>query len=186
MRTNHFTLITMAFLACSPALADDAQPVLSLMTDSHVVHVDQPPEVVWAHIKRMYHQGDRYRARGLELTPVTDDPSAYLGGYRGKAPAGSDAPNLEVHFSAVDDENMFLAMYMDGLLPKGIYISHDVDPAGDGSRYQVIIQGFMPVELPDGQPLTAEAVHQWMTARVADHNQGLQEIVNEEIVQALE
>jgi hypothetical protein len=183
---NRMAVTVLSLMALSATVqAETQEPVLALMSDSHVVEIDRPPADVWALIKRMYHAGERYRARGLDIIPITDDPAAFLGGYRGVPKEGSGAPELVVHFSAVDDDNMFLAMFMGGLLPRGLYITHDVSPCGDGSRYQVVIQGYMPVDLPDGQAPTVEAVNDWMTARVAAHNAGLQEIVAKEIVEAL-
>jgi len=179
-------LFIVALLFGSNALhSAEPDPLLALMTDSHVVELEQPPETVWAHVKRLYHAGDRYRARGLKIVPITDEPAAFLGGYRGVAEQNSDARELVVHFSAVDDDNMFLSMYMDSLLPRGLYITHDVSPSPNGSRYQVIIHGYMPVDLPEGVVPTSEKVNEWMTSYLTSHNEGLREIVDREITQAL-
>ena len=164
------------------------KPVQALLTDSFVVQIDHPPEVVWAHLKRLYVKGDRYRQRGLEVSPITNDPTAFLGGLHAvsKPDAAEGEIELRVRFSIIDDENKFMAMHMDGLLPRGIYISHDVSPVGEGSRYQVIIHAFMEVENNDNKPPTAESVREWMTARLAGHNQGLKATVMKEIVEALD
>lgn len=65
-----YTLITIlsfiGIFGLAQASELEAEAVLAPMTDRVVVEIAQPPEKVWAFIKRMYRDGDRYRQLGFE------------------------------------------------------------------------------------------------------------------------
>ena len=73
MKSRIATWLLAALLlpAAGPAIADDARPaapsaepvetVLAPFSDHHAMRVEKPADVVWAHIKRLYVDGERMR-----------------------------------------------------------------------------------------------------------------------------
>ena len=158
-----------------------AEPVAPLMTDDHSVYIDRPADQVWAHIKRLYVDGDRYAGYGNEIVDIGDDPSAFLGGYLA-IETPEDGERLErgvFRFSDLDEEKRFLAMSV--VTPdtsvRNLVVMHRVEEAGDGAEYSVIIQANLILD-DSGSALTQAEVAAEMKARTDAHHEGLQEIMN--------
>ena len=161
-----------------PSASDEVLSVSALMTDDHEVYIDRPADEVWAEIKRLYVEGDRYVSYGHQVVPLENDPKAFLGGYRAEPAPGQDGRAGVFRFSDIDDEKRFLAMSIDADGIENITVSHWVLPAGDGARYSVIINAFFPVEGTTDALPSQDKVRQKMTALLDDHHEGLSGIMD--------
>ncbi len=151
------------------------------MTDDHSVYIDRPADEVWAEIKRLYVDGDRYAGYGNEIVDIGDDPLAFRGGYKA-IETTAEGERLErgvFRFSDIDDEKRFLAMSIVTPDPtaRNLVVIHYVTEAGDGAEYSVIIQANMVMASETGDPMTQAEVAAAMGARTEAHNKGLREIM---------
>lgn len=171
--------------SCTMSSSQDGAPpapvapsvVRALMTDDHDVHIDRDPDLVWSEIKRLYVEGDRYRSYGNVVATLAGDARAYAGGYRAD-PADDEEGRAGVfRFSDIDDHRRFLAMSIDADGLADITVSHWVIPQGEGARYSVIINAFMPIESADGAVPTPATVADEMALILAEHHEGLVEIM---------
>jgi len=164
------------FLVTEPAMAEEAQTVHSFFTDELSVHMDVPPDVLWEEIKSMYVDADKFRRLGFAVEAV-EDPAAYLGGTKISRvdEATGEADIRTAHFSAIDDEKRFLALravYSSGI---SAFASYQVRPEGDGSNFQLIAHGQVPVTLPAGVVPTQASVRAAMAPVIAGHERALRE-----------
>jgi len=169
------------FLVTEPAMAEEAQTVRSFFTDELSVHMDVPPDVLWEEIKSMYVDADKFRRLGFTVEPVKD-PVAYLGGTRISLidETTGEADIRTAHFSAIDDKKRFLALravYNSGI---SAFASYQVRPEGEGSSFQLIAHGQVPVTLPAGVEPTQASVRAAMAPVIAEHERALREIWAEE------
>lgn len=183
--TGMTAALVMGAMSCAetPSATTSDEPIVqsvpALMTDDHQLYIDKPADLVWAEIKRRYVDGDRYAEYGNDIIQLTDDPKAFMGGYKAIAETedGEKITNGVFRFSDIDDENMFLAMSIDTPDVKNIVVSHHIRPSGDGAVYHGIIHAFFPVTGSDGAaPTVAESAEQ-MDALLTDHHGGLVEIM---------
>jgi hypothetical protein len=169
------------FLVTELAMAEEEQTVRSFFTDELSVHMDVPPDVLWEEIKSMYVDADKFRRLGFAVEAV-DDPVAYLGGTRISRidEATGEADIRTAHFSAIDDAKRFLALravYASGI---SAFASYQVRPEGEGSNFQLIAHGQVPVTLPAGVVPTQASVRAAMAPVIAEHQRALREIWAEE------
>jgi len=169
-------------LMADGTMAEESAPLRSFFTDEMTVHMDVPPDVLWAEIKSMYVEGNKFRRLGFDVVPVKDDPRAYLGGTRVSRvdPNSGDEDIRIAHFSTIDDEKRFLslrAVYSSGI---GAFASYQVRPEGDGSSFQLIAHGEVPVPLPADVEATQETVRKAMASVIAQHQRDLRAVWAEE------
>jgi len=111
-----------------------------------------------------------------------DDPVAYLGGTKisRTEDATGEADIRVAHFSAIDDNKRFLALravYSSGI---SAFASYQVRSEGQGSNFQLIAHGQVPVNLPAGMEPTQASVHAAMAPVIAEHERALREAWAEE------
>ena len=185
--TSFFALALLTSVALG---AGKNEPVFAHFTDHYTIEVDAPPETVWAHVKHLYVDGERSLQQGAaEVLPITDDISAYLGGLRViRRSEGGVISESRTTFSAIDDKTMFLSMHMSGTpsggaSPQkagGIYMTHDVRPAGRKSEWQVIIHTLLEVQFEAGEQPSAELVRKKMAELFTRHNRQVGEILEKQ------
>lgn len=179
----------------APALAEDApspapaETVLAPFSDHYTMRVEKPADVVWAHLKRLYVDGERMRQQGFSVSQVTDDPTAWLGAVRGVLASNTSRPQVTIMVSGVDEKARLLTLMIVLENPVPAYVIHQVTPDGpDASIYQTIIQTQWPVKKPDSGELTPEYIREKMQADVAFHNSEVAEIMKREkaVIEALD
>jgi hypothetical protein len=163
------------------AMAEGQQSVRAFFTDELSVYMDVPPEVLWEEIKSMYVDADKFRRLGFAVEAV-EDPVAYLGGTKISRidEATGEADIRTAHFSAIDDEKRFLALravYSSGI---SAFASYQVRADGEGSNFQLIAHGQVPVTLPAGVAPTQASVRAAMAPVIAGHERALREVWAEE------
>ena len=184
---------------CAPALGEDAPPAASAATpaetilapfsDHYAMRVEKPADVVWAHLKRLYVDGERMRQQGFSVSQVTDDPTAWLGAVRGVLPSNTNRPEVTIMVSGIDEKARLLTLMIVLENPVPAYVIHQVAPDGpDAAIYQTIIQTQWPVKKPDSGELTPEYIREKMQADVAFHNSEVAEIMKREkaVIEALD
>ena len=184
---------------CAPALGEDAPPAASAATpaetilapfsDHYAMRVEKPADVVWAHLKRLYVDGERMRQQGFSVSQVTDDPTAWLGAVRGVLPSNTNRPEVTIMVSGIDEKARLLTLMIVLENPVPAYVIHQVAPDGpDAAIYQTIIQTRWPVKKPENGELTAEYIREKMRADVAFHNSEVAEIMKREkaVIEALD
>jgi hypothetical protein len=192
-------LAAILLTASTPSLADDApsaanaskpvETVLAPFSDHYTIRVNKPADVVWAHIKGLYVNGERMRQQGFSVSRVTDDPAAWLGAVRGIRAANTERPEVTIMVSGIDEEARLLTLMIVLENPAPAYVIHQILPDGpDAAIYQTIIQTRWPVKKPEGGELTAEYIREKMRADVAFHNSEVAEIMKREkvVIEALD
>lgn len=186
-KTKSIQVIAIFLVAAAGAAA--AEPVKAVFSDTYTIRVDAPPEAIWAHIKHLYVDGERRRQAGMEVAPITDDPTAWMGGQRAyvRSESGEIMNESRTRFSIIDDEDMFLAMHISGeftgdasATTGGIYVTHDVRPVGDHGEWQVIMHTYLDVEIEEDETVSRGLVHDKMSAYLAQHRSEVAEILEAE------
>ncbi|USI76615.1 MULTISPECIES: hypothetical protein [unclassified Sphingopyxis] len=175
--------------AAAAPVAHDIETVLAPFADHYEMRVEKSADVVWQHLKRLYVDGERLRQQGFAVSPVTDDPTVWLGAVRGVREGDTSRPKVTIMVSGIDEEARLLTLMIVLENPVPAYVFHQVRPDGaDASIYQTIIQTRWPVKKPEGGELTPEYIRQKMQADVAFHNQEVAEIMQREkaIIEALD
>lgn len=163
--------------------------ILAPFSDHYSIRVEKPADVVWKHIKRLYVDGERMRQQGFSVSPVTADPTAWLGGVRGVRGNDTSRPEVTILVSGVDEKERLLTLMIKLENPVPVYVIHQVRPDGpNASVYQTIIQTRWPVKKPDGGALTADYIREKMKADVAFHNSEVAAIMKREkaVIEALD
>jgi len=198
-RIAPWLLAALLLPAAVPALADETpegtastEPVETLLapfSDHYAMRVEKPADVVWAHIKQLYVDGERMRQQGFVVTRLNEEPIAWLGATRGVHPDNTDRPEVTVMVSGIDEEARLLTLMIVLENPVPAYVTHQVRPDGpDASIYQTIIHTRWPVTKPDDGELTAAYIREKMEADVAHHNSEVAAIMQREkaIIEALD
>lgn len=175
-------------LAPQDATPAPAAPLLVPFTDHYQMTIAKPANIVWAHIKRLYVDGERARQQGYTVTPLTDDPTAYLGGTMARKPSEPNRPFVKIRVGAIDEQAMLLTLVIDLENPTPVYATHQVRPDGaNGSIYQTIVQTMMPVAAKPGEVLTAAMVADRMRPLVQGHQKEVAAILQREkvVIEAL-
>jgi hypothetical protein len=179
----------------APALAEDAPPpapaetVLAPFSDHYTMRVEKPADVVWAHLKRLYVDGERMRQQGFSVSQVTDDPTAWLGAVRGVLASNTSRPQVTIMVSGVDEKERLLTLMISLENPVPVFATHRVRPDGPNAAiYETIVQTRWPVKKPEGGALTPDYVRQKMKADVAFHNSEVAAIMTREkaVIEALD
>jgi hypothetical protein len=175
-------VLTIAVPALAqPAANSPTAPLLAPFTDHYTMRVERPARDVWAHLKTLYVAGERSRQQGYQVSPLTTDPAAWLGGTVAVAPTKSDRPKVTIRVSALDEEAMVMTLFIELENPVPVYVVHQVRPDGDKAAiYQTIIQTQWPVIAKPGETLTPASVKTIMGAVVEQHNQQVAEIMQKE------
>lgn len=178
--------LAIAAALAAPALAEQpangqSAPLLVPFTDHYTMRVERSARDVWAHLKILYVDGERSRQQGYQVTPLTNDPAAWLGGTVAVAPAKSERPKVTIRVSALDEEAMLMTLFIELENPVPVYVVHQVRPDGDkASIYQTIIQTQWPISAKPGETQTPASVKAAMTAVVKHHNEEVAEIMRKE------
>jgi len=162
-------------------MAEEQQTLRAFFTDEMTVFIDVPPDVLWKEIKSMYVDADKFRRLGFAVEAV-NEPTAWLGGTRVTRvdEASGEADIRTAHFSAIDDSKRFLALravYSSGI---SAFASYQVRAQGEGSSFQLIAHGQVPVSLPAGVAPTQDSVRAAMAPVIAEHERALRDIWAEE------
>ena len=193
-RTVHRRPVTTAVIAMvmgSACAVDDspatdplegAQTVAPLMVDDHSVYIDRPADRVWAEIRRLYVDGDRYAGYGNEIVDIGHDLTAYRGGYRA-IETTADGERIDrgvFRFSDIDEAKRFVAMSVETPDPtvRNLTVIHHVTEMGAGANYTVIISANLLLGGGGVAPATVEEVASEMKERTDAHNLGLRQIMN--------
>ncbi|MEE4348988.1 MAG: hypothetical protein V2J26_02060 [Pacificimonas sp.] len=174
-------------VASTPALAEtdgaaaDGYPVAINFVDNFTARFAVPPDFLWAELKRMYVDGNKYRDLGFAVELIEPSATSWLGGSVVTSTAGGVLDRREAHLTSLDDELQFMAIrvvYSDG---SAISVSYDVRPAGEGSLMQLIVHArqTVPVAAADGaagEPPSAADVRAAAEALSAYHYGQLEEV----------
>lgn len=186
---THWMFAAAALLTiAAPALAQPAAnsptaPLLAPFTDQYTMRVERPARDVWAHLKTLYVAGERARQQGYQVSPLTTDAAAWLGGTVAVAPTKSDRPKVTIRVSALDEEAMIMTLFIELENPVPVYVVHQVRPDGDKAAiYQTIVQTQWPVTAKPGETLTPASVKTTMTTVVREHNEQVAAIMQKEKV----
>jgi hypothetical protein len=178
--------LAIAAPLATPALAQPAAngqtaPLLVPFTDHYTMRVERPARDVWAHLKTLYVAGERSRQQGYQVSSLTTDPAAWLGGTVAVAPTKSDRPKVTIRVSALDEEAMVMTLFIELENPVPVYVVHQVRPDGDKAAiYQTIIQTQWPITAKPGETQTRDSVKAAMTAVVKQHNEEVAAIMQKE------
>jgi hypothetical protein len=172
-----------------PAAHPATEMILAPFSDHYSMRIAKPADVVWAHIKRLYVDGERMREQNFAVSRVTDDPAAWLGAVRGVKEGETTRPKVTIMVGGIDEEARLLTLMIVLENPVPVYVIHQVRPDGpDAAIYQTIIQTRWPVKKPEGGELTAVYIREKMQADVAFHNAEVAAIMQREkaIIEALD
>jgi hypothetical protein len=170
----------------TPALAEpagkgQAVPLLVPFSDHYTMRVERPARDVWSHLKMLYVAGERSRQQGYQVSPLTTDPKAWLGGTVAVAPTKSSRPKVTIRVSALDEDAMLMTLFIELENPVPIYVVHQVRADGDKAAiYETIIQTQWPVAVKPGEMPTPDSVKTAMTAVVKQHNAEVAAIMQKE------
>jgi hypothetical protein len=118
------------------------------MTIAHTEVMKVSPDRLWAEIKRMYVEGQKFSGQGYKVEPLTDAQS-WLGGTRvSRTLADGTLEERVARISALDDSRRFLALsvrYSEGMVVRA---SYEVRPHPAGSEFQLVAHVDQPFELP--------------------------------------
>lgn len=137
---------------------DTAAPLQIHFVDNFTQTFAVPSEFLWAELKRMYVDGNKYRDLGFSVEMIAPAPEAPLGGtvVVQQSDVG-EAARITALFSAIDDANRFLALraiYSTGIT---VHVSYDVRPAPDGSLVHLIVHAQQPLEVAGTHPTAEDA-----------------------------
>ena len=174
-------------LAAAPLAAatpvPSATPLLVPFTDHYSMRVERPAREVWEHVKSLYVAGERPRQQGYQVTPLTSDATAWLGGTVSVSPAKTDRPKVTMRVSALDDTAMLLTLQIELENPVAVYVVHQVRPDGaNAAIYQTIVQTQWPLAVKAGETPTPKSVAATMAAVVKHHNDEVVAIMQREKV----
>jgi hypothetical protein len=117
-----------------------------------------PLEFLWAELKRMYVDGNKYRDLGFTVEMIAPVPEAPLGGTVVVQHRGSgEADRITALFSAIDDASRFLALRATYSTGATVHASYAVRPAPSGSQVQLVVHALQPWEGADSHPTADDA-----------------------------
>jgi hypothetical protein len=152
--------IVLSLVALWPAANVSGQSTLVATRPTPVRFVDNftqqfavPPDFLWAELKRMYLEGNKYRALGFNFEKVLPTLDAPLGGTEVWRDDNGIVDRRTAYFTAIDDSRRFLALrviYSEGLSAQ---VSYEVRPApGGGSLVQLIVHAQQAMPATDKEP----------------------------------
>ena len=166
-RAGVFGLVAaLALVTPSVALADEGEAAAASAVPLHFVDnftqtFAVPPDFLWAELKRMYIEGNKYRDLGFAMEMIAPSPHSPFGGTIATRMEGAELDRREANFIRIDDKERFLALraaYNNGIVA---LVSYDVRPSGEsGSLMQLIVHARQPLSAAgqvDGQAARAEA-----------------------------
>ncbi|MCO5792578.1 MAG: hypothetical protein HEQ21_07145 [Blastomonas sp.] len=121
------------------------RPVQIHFVDNFTQTFAVPPEFLWAELKRMYIDGNKYRDLGFAIEVLPPTPEAPLGGTIVSQGDGKTIDRRTALFTAIDDTRRFLALrviYSTGIAAE---VSYDVREAPGGSLVQLIVHAQQPM-----------------------------------------
>lgn len=159
-------VVALALAQLGVARADEGEAPAEAAVPLHFVDnftqiFDVPPDFLWAELKRMYIEGNKYRDLGFAMEMIAPTSRSPLGGTVATRWEGAELDRREANFIRIDDKERFLALraaYNNGIVA---LVSYDVRPSGDsGSLMQLIVHARQPLSAAgqvDGQAARAEA-----------------------------
>lgn len=157
-------LLLAAHPLAAQAEADETaapQPVQIHFVDNFTQTFAVPPEFLWAELKRMYIDGNKYRDLGFAVELLPPTPEAPLGGTIVSQGHGDTIDRRTALFTTIDDTRRFLALrvvYSTGIAAE---VSYDVREAPGGSLVQLIVHAQQPMPAtatpPDAAAVRREA-----------------------------
>jgi hypothetical protein len=131
-------------------------------------------ETVWREIGALA-DGSKFARQGFEVEPITDDPRAYLGGYR-MVQRHADRIDERLCFVTERDETarrLSVCAYYVGSIAQGVVVQATYSAlAGEqGSVYQIDCHGTQDVEIPSGS--TTAGIAAMMAASTQAMNEAL-------------
>jgi hypothetical protein len=101
------------------------------------------PQRVWRDILETFLEGGQFVQQGYQMEPLTEDPAAFLGGYRIHL-KGADAAITDdriVHVTERDEHALRLSLFADYRLPPEmalvVHASYQAVPIHSGTRYEL-------------------------------------------------
>jgi len=171
----------LAVVAPSYAAEPAATALLVPFSDRYAMRVELPARKVWEHVKALYVSGERSRQQGYQVTPLTNDPIAWLGGTVAVAPEKTERPRVTIRVSAIDEQEMFLSLQIELENPVPVYVVHQVRPDGDHAAiYQTIILTQWPIPVEPGKTPTLATVAETAAMIVKHHNEQVAAIMQRE------
>jgi len=121
------------------------------------------PQRVWRDILEAVLEGGQFAQYGYRMEPLTEDPAAFLGGYRlvleGKD--GAIADDRIVRVTERDEEAMRLSLFADYSLPAeaavAVHATYQAVRIPSGTRYELHAYTNMNVARPDAVAATSIA-----------------------------
>jgi hypothetical protein len=124
------------------------------VVNHHAVDIARPAAVVWQDIVETYVNARKFSSQGHVIEPLTDDPAAYLGGYRMtlRDKDGAVLDDRVCRITERDDAAMRLSLCAEYVLPAEMKLvvnaSYQAIPTATGSRYHLDAYSMMDVSLP--------------------------------------
>lgn len=145
------------------------------VTSTHHVAVsfDCPIEVIWAEIVRGMGDGCRFEAQGYLVAPLTDDPRAYLGGYRIWR-EGADDPDERLVFVSERDNvsrRLSLIAYYMGATARSTVVNatYSAEATAAGNWYRIDCHGTYDLQTSEGVSAAEVAELMAKSQREMDH-----------------
>lgn len=146
------------------------------VTSTHHVAVDFdcPVAAIWDDIVIGIGQGGRFEAQGYRLTPLDDDPAAYMGGYRMWREGHDDPDERRTYITERDDaaRRLSLCAYYLGEAARGTVVNATYSAVGDGraGTYHIDCHGTQDLEIGRGTSASDVAALMADAKRDMDHH----------------
>lgn len=115
-----------------------------------------PPEFLWAELKRMYVNGNKYRDLGFVVEMISPTPEAPLGGTTVSRNADGVVDRRTALFTIIDDDDRFLALRVVYTTGVAAQVSYDVREAPGGSLVQLIVHAQQTMDGTKTVPMAEE------------------------------
>jgi hypothetical protein len=118
------------------------------------VDITRPAAEVWRDILETYVDGRKFSSQGHAIEPLTDDPAAFMGGYRMtlRDAVGTVVDDRVCRITERDDSAMRLSLCAEYFLPAGMNLvvnaSYKATPTDNGARYSLDAYSMMDVAVP--------------------------------------
>ena len=124
------------------------------VVNHNAVDINRPAQALWQDILETYVDGRKFSSQGHVIEPLTDDPAAYLGGYRMtlKDKDGTLVDDRVCRITERDEAAMRLSLCAEYFVPPEMNLivnaSYQATPTANGSRYTLDAYSMMDVALP--------------------------------------
>jgi len=161
LRLTSFCLMLMVFVPLSYAGETSDQTIRVTFVNHAQIDIYQKPEIVWRHVKEQLAEGKGFVEQGFVLTPLDDDPAAFLGGYHMiQKKDGQVVDERNAYVTEMDPENYRFSIFAD-YLPAAfgalkVNAHYRLVPIEGGVRYELDAYSRMSIPKPSGTDAKAQ------------------------------